>query len=292
MTGVAIAEGTLYVLSDDGETGYSCSVSGGNLAFTQYTTPTDCTALVAGVVLVNEGQIDTIVTPVSGLVSVYNYADGDQGRDTETDAELRIRIRSVRRGAATADAIRSRVIDEVVGVSSCLVVENTTDETVGAQPPHSIHVIVQGGLDQDVVDKIWALKGAGIATYGSSSGTAVDGAGNNQTVYYSRPTTRYGHVRIRYTTYDEEVLPADANDAIKEAIKVYGDTFVIGQDMLWQRFLTPVLTTVDGVGSAQVELDHTANPGDTPTYVVDTDHAVDDDEIVVFDLSRIDVAES
>jgi uncharacterized phage protein gp47/JayE len=292
MTGTDHGDGTVTVLSDDGETGYSCSVSGGNLIFTEYTTPADCTALNTGVVLVNEGQIDTIVTPVAGLVSVYNYADGDQGRAVETDAELRIRIRRVRRGAATADAIRSRIIDEVDGVSTCLVVENTTDVAVGGQDPHSIHVIVQGGADQDIVDKIWDLKGAGIATYGGSSGTAVDGAGNSHTVYYDRPTSRYGHVRIRYTAYDEETLPVDADDAIQEAILTYGNTFVIGQDMLWQRFLTPVLTTVDGIKSAVVELDHTTNPGDGPTYVVDTDHVVDDDEVVLFDLTRIDVAEA
>ena len=290
MTGTDHGDGTVTVLSDDGETGYSCSVSGGNLIFTEYTTPTDCTALNTGVVLVTAEQIDTIVTPVAGLVSVLNYADGDQGRAVETDAELRIRMRRVRRGAATVDAIRSRIIDEVDGVSTCLVVENSTDVAVGGQDPHSIHVIVQGGADQDVVDKIWELKGGGIATYGGSSGTAVDGAGNSHTVYYDRPTTRYGHVRIRYTAYDEETLPANADDAIADAIKTYGDTFVIGQDMLYQRFLTPVLTTVDGVGSAQVELDHTTNPGDSPSFVVDTDHAVDDDEVVVFDLTRIDVA--
>jgi uncharacterized phage protein gp47/JayE len=292
MTGTDNGDGTLSVLSDDGETGYAVTISGGNLIFTQYTTPAACTALNTGVVLVNAGQIDTIVTPVSGLASVLNYADGDQGRAVETDAELRVRIRSARTGAATADAMRSRIIDEVDGVSTCLVVENPGDVAVGGQPPKSVHVIVQGGLDQDVVDKIWQVKPAGIATYGGSSGTAVDGAGNNQTVYYSRPTSRYGHVRIRYTAYTEESLPADADSAIADAILEYGETFVIGQDMLWQRFLTPVLTTVDGVKSAVVELDHTANPGDSPTYVVDTDHAVDDDEIVLFALARIDVAEA
>lgn len=292
MTGTDHGDGTLTILSDDGETGYSCAVSGGNLIFTEYTTPADCTALNTGVVLVNEGQIDTIVTPVAGLTSVYNYADGDQGRAVETDAELRIRIRSVRRGAATVDAMISRIIDEVDGVSTCLVVENTTDGVVDGQDAHSVRAIVQGGADQDVVDKIWALKGGGIATYGGSSGTAVDVAGKSHTVYYDRPTTRYAHVRIRYTAYDEEVLPTNADAAIAAAILEYGNTFLIGQDMLWQRFLTPVLTTVAGVKSAVVELDHTANPGDTPTYVVDTDHPVDDDQVVLFDLSRIDVAEA
>lgn len=288
-------DGTVTLEADDGETGYSVAVwdNGSNLiSITELTTPCPCTAQNTGVVLVTEGQIDTIVTPVSGLVSVYNYADGDQGSDTETDAELRLRIRTVRRGAATVDAIKSRITNEVDGATACLVVENPTDAYVGSQPPHSIHVIVCGGTDQDVVDKIWELKGAGIATYGASSGIAVDASGNNHTVYFSRPTTRYGWVRVRYTTYDEEILPVDADAAIAAAVLEYGNTFTSGQDMLWQRFLTPVLNTVPGVKSAQIELDHTATAGGPPSYVTDTDHTVADDEMVQFDATRIDVAEA
>jgi uncharacterized phage protein gp47/JayE len=288
-------DGTVTLEADDGETGYSVAVvdDGLNLiSFTEYTTPSPCTAQNYGVVLVNTGMIDTIVTPVAGLASVYNYGDGDVGRETEEDAELRVRLRSVRKGAGSVDAIRSRMIDEVDGVSTCLVVENDTDSAIGPQPAHSIHVIVQGGSDQDVVDKIWALKSAGIATYGTSSGTAIDGAGNSHTVYFSRPTTVYGWVRVRYTAYAEETLPTNADDAIADAIKAYGDTFAVGEDMLWQRFLTPVLTTVDGVASAVIELDHTATSGGPPSYVTDTNVAVADSELVVFDLTRIDVAEA
>jgi uncharacterized phage protein gp47/JayE len=296
MAGVDDGTGdSLTLTANDGETGYNVTVAAtgvGVLTVLTIETPVAVTALNTGVALVNAGQIDTIVSPVAGLTAVENLADGVQGRAVETDAALRVRINSVRFGAATVEAIKSRLADEVDGVSVVIVVENRTDSVVAGQPAHSIQVIVQGGADADVAAKIWELKGAGIETYGSSSEVVVDSAGQNQTVYFSRPTTVYGWVKVRYTGYDEESLPAGADAAIADAIKAYGDTFTIGLDMLWQRFLTPVLTTVEGVASSTIELDHTATAGGPPSYSLDTDVPVDLDEWVVFDLTRIDVAEA
>lgn len=285
----------LYVQSDDGETGYNVTVStgggGASLTITDRASPIPVTALTTGPNLVNAGQIDTIVTPVVGLDSVTNLADGDQGRDVETDAALRVRIGQVRLGAATVEAIRSRLQDEVSGVSAVLIVENRTDVPVGGQPAHSIEVIVQGGADQEVADKIWELKPAGIETFGTTSETVVDGAGQNQTVYFSRPTLVFGWVRIRYTVNPEESIAAGVDATLQQEILDYGNTFQIGDDMLWQRFLSQVVLT-SGIKSAVVELDHTATAGGPPSYATDTDVAVDADELVSFDLTRIDVAEA
>lgn len=292
MTGVDDGTGdSLTLTANDGETGYNVTVSAtgaGVLTVNEIWTPVAVTALVAGANLVNAGQIDTIVTPVSGLDQVEQIADGVQGRDTETDAELRIRITGARLGEATAEAIRSRILNEVDGVTTVLVIENTTDAAVGGQPAHSIHVIVQGGADQDIADKLWELKPAGIATYGSETETVVDGAGNSQTVYFSRPTSQYAWVRVTLTKYSEETYPTDGDDAIAAAILAYGNTFGIGQDLLWQRFLTPVFET-NGVKSASVELDTTAGAGGPPSYVTNTDVAVAATDLAVFDATRITI---
>jgi hypothetical protein len=296
MTAYITDADSLYVLSDDGETGHNVTVSTGGggavLTISSRATPIPVTALTTGPQLVNALIIDTIVTPVSGLSSISNLAEGDIGRDVETDAALRLRLTGARLGAATLDSIQSRVLDEVDGVSTVLVVENRTDATVGVLPPHSIHVIVQGGDDQEIAEKIWAVKPAGIEMYGTTTKTVVDGSGNNQSVKFSRPTTVYGWVRIRYTRNTEEVLPSGADQAIADAILAYGNTFQIGNDMLWQRFLTPVFEATTGIKSAVVELDHTATAGGPPSYVTDTDVAVADDELVAFASGRIDVAEA
>jgi VCBS repeat-containing protein len=295
MTGVDDGTGdSLTLTANDGKTGYNVTVSAtgaGVLTITEIWSPVAVTAQVAGEKLVNAGQIDTIVTPVAGMNQVEQFADGVEGRETETDAELRVRIVGARLGYSTVEAIRSRVADEVDGVSTVIVIENPTDGTVDGRPPHSFETIVEGGTDQDIGEKIWELKPAGIQTYGSSSVTVVDGAGNNQTVYFSRPTSQYAWVQVIYTKYDEETFPADGEDSIADDVLEYGGTFEIGQDLLWQRFLTPVFNTA-GVKSAQIKLAITATPGGTPSYVTDTDVAIDEDELAVFDATRITVSEA
>ncbi len=296
MTGVDDGTGTTFTITaNDGQTGYDVSVStgggGASLAVNEIWTPVAVTALVAGRVLVNTGQIDTIVTPVTGMNQVDQFADGVQGRDVETDAELRIRITGVRLGEATVEAIRSRLLDEVDGVTTVLIIENTTDAPVSGQDAHSIHCVVQGGANQDIADKIWELKPAGIGTYGSISESVVDGSGKNQTVKFSRPTSEYAWVKITYTKYDEETFPADGEAAIKASILAYGNTFEIGQDLLWQRFLGPVFETA-GVKSAVVDLDTTPTAGGPPSYVTDTDVPVGLTALALFDNARITVTEA
>lgn len=74
------------------------------------------------------GTLTTILTPIAGWNSIYNYEDGAIGRLIETDAELRIRrANSIRLfGAATVESIRARIQQQVPGVTSALVFENRT----------------------------------------------------------------------------------------------------------------------------------------------------------------------
>ncbi len=294
MTATDNLDGSFYLTSDDNETGYPVLVStlgGGVLTITSRASPIPVTALVAGRVLVSAAIIDDIVTPVAGLSAVTNPGAGIQGRDLETDAELRLRIHTAKLGAATVEAIRTRIFDEVDGVSAVVVVENATDAYVGLQPPHSIQCVVQGGTDALLAAKIWEVKPAGIATYGADSEVIVDGAGNNQTVYFTRPTPQYAWVRIRYTRYTEETINADADNAIETAILAAGNAYEIGEDLLWQRFLPLVFATTPGIASATVELDLTAAAIGPPVYVMDTDVPVAATELAIFDAARIDVAE-
>lgn len=293
MTGVDDGTGdSLTVTANDSETGYNVSVSAtgvGVLTVLTIETPVAVTALTTGPNLVNAGQIDTIVNPVAGLTSVVNIADGEQGRDVETDAELRIRINAAVQGAATVEAIRTRVLNEVAGVATVLVSDNRTDAVVGGLEPHSVLVVVQGGTDQDIADKIWEVGGAGIYTNGTEVETVVDSMGNNQTVRFSRATPQYAHVQVTLTLTSEESVGSGAEDAIKAAILAYGESFTIGMDLYWQRFLGPIFGATPGIESIQMELDVTPNPGDAPAYVTDTDVAIAADELATFALSRITV---
>jgi len=294
MTGVDDLTGTTFTITaNDSETGYDVALSTGggsaSLAVDSLASPVPVTAVNTGEVLVSPGIIDTIVNPVAGLTSVTNIAEGIQGRDTETDSELRIRINSAVQGAGTVEAIRTRILNEVAGVSTVLVTENRSDVVVGGLEPHSILVVVQGGADQDIADKIWEVKPAGIETNGTEIETVVDSQGVNQTIKFSRPTTQYAWIRATVTLTSEESVGSGAEDAIVAALLEYGSTLGIGDNLFWQRFLGPIFDATPGIESISMELAVTATPGGTPSYVTDTDVAIAFDELAEFDAARITI---
>lgn len=87
-----------------------------------------------------------IITPLSGWNAINNPKAGVTGRLVETDAELRIRRRNSIRllGAATVEAIRARLLQEVVGVTSAFVFENVS---VVQEPIATIFAIAFTGGD-------------------------------------------------------------------------------------------------------------------------------------------------
>lgn len=293
MDAVDNLDGSFYIRSTDLESGYSVVVAAtgtGSLDITERASPIATTAQSTGSILGLAGTITVIDTPVAGLASVTNYEDAIVGRDVETDVELRLRIQSARQGYATEEAILSRLLDDVQGVSSVTIISNRTGAVVSGQPAHSYHAIVQGGADQDIADKLWEVQPAGIASFGSEAEVVVDSQGNNQDINFSRPVNEYAWVKVVYTLHSESEFPTDGADAIKAAIISLGADFAPGQDLLVQQ-LEAACWTVPGLQSVVVTIDVTPNPGDTPGYG-GSDIAVDADTLLLFDTARIPVSEA
>ena len=175
------------------------------------------TATLTGPLAAAIGALDTIDTPVAGLTSVENTVAATIGTDQESDEEARARRTASlsATGRSTPDSLASRVGD-LDGVTSVTVIENNTDAAVGSQPAHSFQVVVLGGTAQEIVDTIWASKPAGIPSYGTSSGTATDAAGDSQTVYYTVPTTKTIHIRTTLTT--DADYPSDGDTQVARRI--------------------------------------------------------------------------
>jgi len=245
-------------------------------------TPTIVNAVTAGDISIPANSIDTIETPVSGLNQVDNLLSGEPGRAVETDDELRIRRKQSLRvaGAATVPAIESRILQEVDEVVSSTVVENRTDVTdIDGRPPHSFEAIVSGGADQAIGNKIWEVKPAGIQTYadlteGGVEVDVIDSQGQTQKIYFSRPVSKYVHLNVEITLYDEEQFPTDGITAIKNAIKAFGDLFEPGDNLITQRFYTPIYTVPGILDIPTLEFAVTAAPGDPTTPITGTTSAV------------------
>lgn len=236
-----------------------------------------------GLINAYAGTLTVIETPISGWDSVSNELDAEPGTEIETDAELRLRrIQTLATpGVSTPDAIRSKIlaIDEV---DACKVFENVESVVdANGRDPHSFECVVLGGDNQEIIDVIWDNKPLGIKTFGSTSGSAVDESGTSHTVKFSRPTEINIYVIVNLTK--DSSYPVFGDDAVKQAIVDYAaDNFGIGDDVITVRFFSDI-NAISGITDIEILI------GTAPTPTLDTNIAIDDDEIAAFDTSNITV---
>lgn len=121
------AETFFTITAANTEFPYSIIVGQG-LQVAQTSSPVPFAAQTYGPIPVPANSLTEIITPVAGWQSLTNFQAGITGRNTETDAELRLRRNNSLRvaGSATLEAIRSRLLQDVPGVTSVFMFENVT----------------------------------------------------------------------------------------------------------------------------------------------------------------------
>lgn len=253
-------------------------------------TPVVFTASEKGALGLPANALTNIDSPTVGWSSVNNLVPGTIGRFTETDPQLRTRhLDSVRvTGAATVQAIRSRLLAEVASVSYVAVYENRTNviDAFGS-PPHSFEAVVEGGTNQAVADKLFQVKPAGIETFGNTSIQVLDINGEVQICKYSRSTNKFAWVRVSVNSlYEEETLTAEIVQAVKTAVMNFGSSLNIGQDIITQRFYGPIFTATLGISSITIEAALTATELGAPSYTT-TNTPVGRTERATFSETRI-----
>jgi uncharacterized phage protein gp47/JayE len=224
-------------------------------------------------------SLTVIETPISGLISFNNENDIDNGKNIETDGELRIRRLNTlaNPGASTLDSIRAALL-EINEVKDARVFENDTDAVdIYGRPAHSIEAVVLEGVNQEIADVIWNTKAAGIATYGSETETVSDTMGFTHTVKFSRPTEIDIYITVDNLVTDPDTFPVDGMDAIKAALATFGDSeFSIGDDVLYNRLHCPI-ANISGVISYDLFI------GTAPSPSGQVNIAIADDERAFFD---------
>lgn len=233
-----------------------------------------------------------LVTPVSGVTSVNNPLPAVPGRFTETDDSLRIRFIQARAaiGYCRLDAMKTRIEQEVGGINSIAIFENTTGAIVNGMPPHSFEVVVDcvNSLNSAVAQKIQDVKPLGISTYGDTSESAIDALGVTRTIYFSKVVPVYAHIRITLSYSMEIYFPVDGIEQIKRNILSFVESLQIGNDMIAQSFCKPIYE-VKGITGAIVEIATTPSPSDVPVFVT-TNIPIDRKNKLMFDLSRITIS--
>jgi uncharacterized phage protein gp47/JayE len=281
-------DGTFTVLSNDTDNAF-IAYPDSNFTINDFWTPILTLATVNGAISAPTNTITQIVTPVFGLESVTNLKDASLGREIEDDTPLRVRryasIRIV--GAATIEAIKSRILQQVAGVTQCKVYENVEDVTdVDGLLPHSLLALVVGGNDLDIANKIWETRSAGIQTNGNISTIIYDSMNEPHNIKFSRPTNDYIWLRITLTVFPS-TFPSNGVAAMTDAILQQSENFGIGDEVLIQSFYCPIYS-IPGVESALIEMAMTTDL--TPPLVYGTTNiAIGKQEASIFDSSRIEI---
>ena len=134
----------------------------------------------------------------------------------------------------------------IPNVTSARVFTNESDLTVDGMPPHSIEVVVAGGLDAPIAQAIYEAKPSGQPTYGNTTTNAVDSIGNNKAIKYSRPVPLLVYVTINVTVTKN--APENAAQLIADAVVAWGDlNLAPDSELVAQAIVPTVFMSIPGV---------------------------------------------
>lgn len=207
-----------------------------------------------------EHTINSITNPKSGITAVMNAQPFEGGRNTETDAEFRERyyLSVDFAGGVNIDAIVAEIYESVEAVIAVTGDENCSDfQDANGLPPHSIEIVVYGGLDEKIAEAIFRRKAAGIQTFGNTTVPVVSASGQVYDISFSRPAPVNVWVRITNLVTDSH-FPLDGLEQVKQTIVSYigGNTRTglnIGQDVICVALPTEVFR-VPGVVDFKLQL--------------------------------------
>jgi uncharacterized phage protein gp47/JayE len=249
-------------------------------------------AVVPGSTFAAIGALDRIVSNVSGLDHVINYATGITGRAKESDTELRIEKNNRQRQASGNENAIENEIKKVAGVRYCRVYSNRTMTVKNDRPPKSFEAVIMGGIDQDIAEAIFAKAPAGIQAYGNTIIEVIDAEGFPWSIGFSRPENQYIWIKISYSKNPEESFPINGVELMKDNIDTWGaDNQDVGIDFIFQKLTRPIYD-VPGIGFADIKVavtDDTTPPADN-AYTA-TNITINERQIALVDKTRITVSE-
>lgn len=201
------------------------------------------TATSGGVVVVDDGAVNTIQTAVMGWTGVTNLYTIHTGTDLETDEALRRRISETRAvGGGFYEGLLSS-LKRLSGVKSACVLENNTGTDMIKKdvpiPPHSIYVCIDCidtiSLLQQIAAAISKAKPVGVGMVDSDvpGGTLVTQPvnygydnGSTQTICFYKPQRTAVRCDINFTSNNYSTL--DVAKQVIAAAAEYMDSVGVG----------------------------------------------------------------
>jgi len=183
--------------------------------------------------------VTQIINPQPGWQTVNNVLASVPGAPVETDAALRKRqaistelpSQTIFEGAVAAVA-------QLTGVTEISGFENDEDgPDSNGIPGHCISLVVEGGDAQTIANTIFAKKGPGTNTYGSTTETVTDSFGIPHYIHFYRPTQV--PINVSLTVKALIGFTTVIQSSIAQAIVDYINGLSIGQALLNTRLYVP-----------------------------------------------------
>ena len=225
----------------------------GDTAGQLWNLPTTVTIPPAGAVIVTAtaqelgaltapiGTVTKIVTPTAGWQTVTNASAASPGQPVETDAELRARqVISPALNSNTVLTGLAAAIKVLPGVTYGTIYENDTGTTnADGLPPHSIALVVQGGVAADIAQTLYNRKAPGVATYGTTTINITDVSGAVRAINYYVPTEK--PIKVGISLYAGTNYTTTIATAIKQAVADFINGLDIGEDLINLRLMVPAM---------------------------------------------------
>jgi len=239
-------------------------------------------AIESGAIAIDANTLTQIVSVVTGWETIDNPLIGVLGEDEETDTAYRATYFQTlaKNAASTVEAISARVA-ALETVEAVFVKDNVKDINVTIQNvtllPHSIAVVVSGGVAQEIGDAIYDSKPPGSNTAGADTGiqteVIVDVPGSTvltKSIFYY-PVV-FVTVEINVVIQQYEIVP-DVEDLIKEAIVAYFDGTLTDTSepigIAESSYLSRLYTPINSVGGFEVlSLEQEVQGSGTPETVI------------------------
>ena len=199
---------------------------------------------------VSAGSVRELITQNTGILGVVNIEELVDGRDRETDFELRNRytLRVNSPLINTKDVIEQSVRN-LRGVSQSLVFVGSKDNPNLSQG--QIEVLVFGG-DRDEIGQIIYLTKGLAETTGNESIIAYDLNRNPVVIKFSRPEVIHFDIRVNIIRNDS--FRADGVESIRRIIQDYQRQFRLGSNLSPSPDIIYPLQAVEGISFLDIEI--------------------------------------
>lgn len=243
------------------------------------------------------GTINELASSISGVTSVSNSADAYLGRIEERDHEFRNRKKrgAFNRGQSTTAALESdlRGLDGVIDVAVFQNIERVDDPVTG-RIANSVEAVVVGGVQSEIVEKIYRHVDGGIRTdtTAEASEQVIDSFTDSGRIFpikFSRGVEV--NIYIQMTIVSEVKISEVEKSLIRDYIVELGQTQKLG-DSVRKYFIESAVNkdTIfdeDNVTKRILSMGKETTPG---TYAIGTgDISLSANEIAVLDSSRINI---